>query len=86
MIRVCRPGGRVWVADVAVASENSAAYDRLEIMRNPSHTHALTGDAFSALFKNSGLTGYRRSAHGIDIVNWKVSSGPRFPNRATNVY
>lgn len=67
MIRVCRPHGRVLVADVALAPEKSAAYDRLEIMRDPSHTHALTGDEFSELFRNSGLTDCRQSAYGVDI-------------------
>jgi ubiquinone/menaquinone biosynthesis C-methylase UbiE len=42
MVRVCRPGGRVTVADVFTTSaEQAAAYDRLERLRDPSHTHAL---------------------------------------------
>ncbi len=67
MIRVCRPGGRVLVADVAVAAEKSAAYDRLEILRDPSHTHALSQAEFRGLFQNSGLTGCRQSDYGVDI-------------------
>jgi len=67
MIRVCRPGGRVLVADVAVAPEKSAAYDRLEILRDPSHTHALTRDEFAELFGRSGLADCRRSGYGVDI-------------------
>ena len=67
MIRVCKPGGRVLVADVAVDPEKSAAYDRLEILRDPSHTHALTRDEFAELFGRSGLTDCRRSAYGVDI-------------------
>jgi len=68
MIRVCKPGGRVMVADVAVESSKSEAYDRLEILRDPSHTHALTKDEFSALFLNAGLAGCRQSAYGVDIA------------------
>ena len=67
MIRVCKPGGRVLVADVAVKSEESAAYDRLEILRDPSHTHALTRDEFAELFKHSGLVQCRQSAYGVEI-------------------
>lgn len=67
MIRVCRPGGRVLVADVAIEPEKSAAYDRMEIMRDPSHTHALTTDEFSGLFNRSGLADCRQSAYGVDI-------------------
>jgi ubiquinone/menaquinone biosynthesis C-methylase UbiE len=67
MIRVCRPGGRVMVADVAAESSKSEFYDRLEIMRDPSHTHALTHEEFAALFQHSGLLDCRQSAYGVDI-------------------
>ncbi|QWV96384.1 methyltransferase domain-containing protein [Geomonas nitrogeniifigens] len=67
MIRVCRPGGAVMVADVAVPSAKSAAYDRLELIRDPSHTHALTEEEFSTLFQRSGLVDCRRSTYGVDI-------------------
>ena len=67
MIRVCRPGGRVLVADVAVDPAKSAAYDRMEIMRDPSHTHALTTEEFSSLFLGSGLVDCRQSAYDVEI-------------------
>jgi ubiquinone/menaquinone biosynthesis C-methylase UbiE len=67
MIRVCRPGGRVMVADVAMESSKAESYDRLEIMRDPSHTHALTHEEFAALFQRSALLDCRRSAYGVDI-------------------
>lgn len=67
MIRVCKPGGRVMVADVSIESTKSAAYDRLELLRDPSHTHALTRQEFSELFLNSGLKECRQSAYGVDI-------------------
>ena len=67
MIRVCRPGGRVMVADVAVEAAHADAYDRLEIMRDPSHTHALTVEEFAALFQGCGLVDCQRSAYGVDI-------------------
>lgn len=66
MIRVCKPGGRVLVADVALPPEKSAAYDRLEIMRDPSHTHALTTDEFSKLFLQSGLQECRQASYGVE--------------------
>lgn len=67
MMRVCKPGGRVLVADVAIEAIKSAAYDRLEILRDPSHTHALSREEFSTLFLNSGLQDCRHSAYGVDI-------------------
>ena len=67
MIRVCKPGGRVLVADVAVPAEKSEAYDRLEVLRDPSHVHALTEPEFATLFSQSGLVACRRTAYGVDI-------------------
>lgn len=58
MVRVCRPGGRVTVADVFTNSpEQAAAYDQLEKWRDPSHTHALQLSEFKTLF--AGLTDVR---------------------------
>ena len=79
MIRVCRPDGRVMVADVAVDSDKSEFYDRLEIMRDPSHTHALTHEEFAALFQNSGLLDCRQSAYGVDI-ELETQLRASFPN------
>jgi ubiquinone/menaquinone biosynthesis C-methylase UbiE len=79
MIRVCRPGGRVMVADVAMDPEKSAAYDELEIMRDPSHTHALTHGEFARLFQNSGLLDCRQSAYGVDI-ELEAQLRASFPN------
>jgi SAM-dependent methyltransferase len=67
MIRVCRPGGRVLVADVAVPETKAAAYDRLEKVRDPSHVHALTEKEFEDLFGASGLVDCRRTGYGVDI-------------------
>jgi ubiquinone/menaquinone biosynthesis C-methylase UbiE len=44
MVRVCRSGGRIAVRDVTPAQETVDAYDAMEKMRDPSHTHALTAD------------------------------------------
>jgi len=67
MIRVCKPGGRVLVADVAIEPEKSETYDHLEILRDPSHTHALTRDEFAGLFKDSCLVNCLQSSYGVDI-------------------
>ena len=67
MIRVCRPGGRVMVADVAMNPSKSEAYDRLEILRDPSHTHALTHEEFAGMFHNSCLRDCQQSTYGVDI-------------------
>lgn len=57
MRRVCAPGGRVVLADV-VASEDAskaAAFDRMELLRDPSHVRALGLEEMRELFRTSGL-------------------------------
>ena len=79
MIRVCRPGGLVMVADVAVESSKSEHYDRLEIMRDPSHTHALTHEELAALFQHSTLLDCRQTAYRVDI-ELEIQIRASFPN------
>jgi ubiquinone/menaquinone biosynthesis C-methylase UbiE len=67
MKRVCRNGGRVVVIDATPAPETQAAYDRMETLRDPSHTSALTLDQLRALGREAGLSeqqvdGYRLEA------------------------
>ncbi len=40
MTRVCRSGGRIVVSDVTPDADKAQAYDRMEMMRDPSHRHA----------------------------------------------
>ncbi|WP_420239860.1 class I SAM-dependent methyltransferase [Telmatobacter bradus] len=49
MARVCRPGGRIAVADVTPDEGKTADYDALETLRDPSHTHALSLNNLLAL-------------------------------------
>lgn len=49
MVRVCRPGGRIAVIDVAPRQEESAAYDAVERQRDSSHVHAHTEAELRAL-------------------------------------
>jgi ubiquinone/menaquinone biosynthesis C-methylase UbiE len=49
LVRVCRPGGRIAIRDVTPVDQKSAAYDRMEILRDPSHVHALTVDEMAGL-------------------------------------
>jgi ubiquinone/menaquinone biosynthesis C-methylase UbiE len=66
MLRVCRPGGRVTVADVFTTSaEQAEAYDRLERFRDPSHTHALQLTELESLF--AGLTDVRRAFYKYPV-------------------
>lgn len=66
MARVCRPGGRVAVADVTPDADKRAAYDELEKLRDPSHTSALTVDELEALGRDAGLKLLRVTDYRID--------------------
>lgn len=46
MVRVCRPDGTVLVADIAMPPEKRRAFDRVEKLRDPSHTSHLTPAEF----------------------------------------
>lgn len=67
MTRVCKPGGRVLVADVALPAGKVAAYDQMEKLRDPSHAAALTHEQFTALFKQAGLTHVQYESYRMPI-------------------
>ena len=46
MVRVCAKGGTVLVADIALPPEKRRAFDRMEKLRDPSHTSHLTPAEF----------------------------------------
>jgi SAM-dependent methyltransferase len=57
MVRVCIPGGRVLVID-SIASEDvakGAEFNRLELLRDPSHVRCLPLSEHKALFAAAGL-------------------------------
>lgn len=56
MARVCCPGGRVVVMDVTPEAGKTAAYDRMERMRDPSHGHAHSIDELVAIGDSLGMT------------------------------
>jgi ubiquinone/menaquinone biosynthesis C-methylase UbiE len=55
MARVCRTGGRVVVADACPDVARAEAYDRVELLRDPSHTRALPLKELAALYLSAGL-------------------------------
>lgn len=55
MRRVCRPGGKVVVADSSPAAAKAGAYNAMEKLRDPSHVRALPVEELRALFQNAGL-------------------------------
>ena len=55
MMRVCKPGGIVLVADVAPRPDAQHHFNHWEILRDPSHTRALTESEMKSLGENAGL-------------------------------
>jgi SAM-dependent methyltransferase len=55
MRRVCRPGGRVVVADTAPAPDKADAFNYMERLRDPSHVRALSPGELLGLFAAAGL-------------------------------
>src|ERR1700722_15486993 len=57
MRRVCRPGGRVVVVDMYASEEKAKAeaWNRLEVLRDPSHVRALSLAELTGLFRGAGL-------------------------------
>jgi len=67
MIRVCRPGGRILVVDVAPEEQHQGAYDATELLRDPSHVRALTPKEFADLFGRTDLTCIRSATYRMPM-------------------
>lgn len=72
MRRVCAPGGRIGVIDLTPAAEKAPAFDAIETLRDPSHTHALTAAELRMMGRDLGLEEIavqaRRTAMPIEPV------------------
>src|SRR5271157_4890241 len=55
MVRVCRPGGRVLVADIGIPPDKQEAFNRMEKLRDPSHTSHLPPADFLQMAADLGL-------------------------------
>ena len=68
MVRVCRPGGRVAVVDVFMSTpEQAEAYNRMEKLRDPSHTRALLLAELTGMFHDAGLRKMETAFYKLDV-------------------
>jgi ubiquinone/menaquinone biosynthesis C-methylase UbiE len=67
MVRVCARGGRVVVADVAASDDpkRADAFNRMERLRDPSHTKALMLAEWRRLFAQAGLQAPRETYYDV---------------------
>jgi ubiquinone/menaquinone biosynthesis C-methylase UbiE len=79
MRRVCKPGGRVMVVDLALPPDKVDAYDRMERRRDPSHARVLTPAALDALVRESGLVDVRAVTYDISMHLERLMQSS-FPN------
>ena len=79
MARVLKRGGRAGVIDIFVLEDPRSAemHDRIERVRDPSHTRALARSEFQSLFAANGLriTDTRVEEHAATFDQWMRTAG-----------
>jgi ubiquinone/menaquinone biosynthesis C-methylase UbiE len=81
MKRVCKPGGRIVVADMSPLPEKAAALNAAELLRDPSHVRSMPEDELRGLFEQAALgapqvNSYRMEGELEDLMSRS------FPNDA----
>jgi len=81
MARVVRRGGRVGVIDIRVSEDSQSAdiHDRIERLRDPSHTRSLSQNEFEVLFARNGLRllAVERQEHLRPFDHWMLVAGSK---------
>src|SRR5262249_38705404 len=81
MIRVCAPGGHIVIVDTYASSNPAKAveFNRLELLRDPSHVRCLALTELKALFEDAALGEPRESFYELrdEVPNVLARS---FPN------
>jgi ubiquinone/menaquinone biosynthesis C-methylase UbiE len=79
MKRVCNPGGKIVVADMAPEATKADALNRAELLRDPSHLRALPEKELGALFGEAGLPSPQVSYYRLESELEELLSRS-FPN------
>lgn len=68
MVRVCKPSGRVLVADLVLPAEKIPAYDQMEKLRDPTHVGVLSEDRLREMFAARSLAELRCTGYAFDLA------------------
>ncbi|MGD9538772.1 MAG: class I SAM-dependent methyltransferase [Alphaproteobacteria bacterium] len=79
MRRVCRPGGRIAVIDCTPAAEAQDAYNRMERVRDPSHTAALTPGELRALGQQAALEEFAVDGYRLPVLLDSLADAETLP-------
>jgi ubiquinone/menaquinone biosynthesis C-methylase UbiE len=76
MKRVCTPGGKVMVIDVAASPDpaKAATYNRMEKLRAPSHVRGLPLAELEALFQRAALSAPRKTVYRVESSRRHVTT------------
>ena len=66
MARVCAPGGTALVIDSAPAPDKADAFNRMEVVRDPSHVRAMPEAELTQMFTRVGLPAPRVSGYRLE--------------------
>ncbi len=79
MCRVCKKNGTILIADPVLPKEKVDTYNKMEKLRDPSHTQALSVNAFDKIMQDSGLKNLRRSSYKVEM-ELETQLKASFPN------
>ncbi|MCC3586223.1 methyltransferase domain-containing protein [Microcoleus sp. PH2017_30_WIL_O_A] len=79
MVRVCRAGDRILIADVAMPPEKVDAYNYIEKLRDPSHTRALTLEELPKLVADANLQNVKLAFYKVEL-ELEQQLAASFPN------
>lgn len=67
MKRVCAPGGRIAVVDTDASADpvKAAEFNRMEVLRDPSHVRAMPAAELIGFFQAAGLPAPRRTSYEL---------------------